>query len=224
MAILASIGLMDIFIGFNSPIAIGIIKELYKKAQNRFSLIILIVLLLNSKSVTIFSKSSFIRIISDELAAISVPELRIYYRNQNGIENCYDYNTQRFTDGTSYANNQNGNLTTIFDLASTLGVLPASIGIVYNTNDVVLNHNTVYGKGYKLTLDETIEEVTISGIGLLEYNDGDGTSHYFYENEDDHIYYDEDGLDLKATKDDLATITITDKNGNTLRFTKSGNI
>ena len=44
MAILASIGLMDIFIGFNRPMAIGIIKELYKKAQNRFSLIILIVL------------------------------------------------------------------------------------------------------------------------------------------------------------------------------------
>ena len=153
-----------------------------------------------------------------------VPELVISYRNQSGLEDYWDYSIQSFTDGSSFVNNYNGNLVAKFDLASTLGILPANIGIVYNTNDVVLNNDIGFGKGYKLTLDETIKEVIIEEKNMLEYCDGDGTTHYFYrDSEDTTKYFDEDGLSLEATKDNSTTITIKDKNGDSTRYNKNGN-
>lgn len=149
------------------------------------------------------------------------PVLVIEYRNQNGIEPYMDYATQSFTNGASYVNTFNGNLTTLFNIAHTIGVFPANIGIVYNTNDVILNKNTIYGKGYKLTYDQTIETVTIGEMQKLKFVDGDGTTHYFHES--NGKYVDEDGLSLEITLDNTDYV-ISDKNGNVMTFSKNGSV
>lgn len=146
------------------------------------------------------------------------PVLVIEYRNQNGIEPYMDYITQNFKIGTAYLNTFNGNLTTIFNISHTIGVFPAEVGIAYNTQDVVLNNNTIYGKGYKLTYDQTIENVAISGVQKLKYTDGDGTVHYFHVEDDE--YKDEDGLSLKISLTGTDCI-LKDKNGNKMFFEKN---
>lgn len=146
------------------------------------------------------------------------PVLVIEYRNQNGIEPYMDYIPQNFKIGTAYLNTFNGNLTTIFNISHTIGAFPAEVGIAYNTQDVVLNNNTIYGKGYKLTYDQTIENVAISGVQKLKYTDGDGTVHYFHVEDDE--YKDEDGLSLKISLTGTNCI-LKDKNGNKMFFEKN---
>lgn len=152
------------------------------------------------------------------------PFLIVTYRNLNGLEDYMSYQTLEYTDGASYINNLTGNLTTSFSLNETIsGKYPASLGIVYNTNDVVLNNNIGYGLGYRLSLHETIEEVTIDNNPYLEYIDADGTLHYFVKDRDDNgnildKYIDEDGLGLEANKDNNKFI-VNDKNGNKYIFT-----
>lgn len=149
------------------------------------------------------------------------PLLTIEYRNQNGLESYWDYMTQTFTNGNACVNTFNGNLVTLFNISHTIGVFPASVGIVYNTNDVITNNNSIYGKGYKLTYDETVEKVSIGNNEKLKYVDGDGTIHYFYLSETK--YKDEDGLNLEIELSDTTCI-MKDKNGNNTTFTKNGNI
>jgi RHS repeat-associated protein len=158
------------------------------------------------------------------------PFLVITYRNLNGIEDYMSYQTLGFTDGYSYINNLTGNLTTTFNLNETIGgKYPISLGVVYNTNDVVLNNNIGYGLGFRLSLHETIEEVTIDNNPYLEYIDADGTLHYFVQDRDDNgnisnnKYLDEDGLGLEASKDNNKYI-ITDKNGNKYVFALNGTL
>lgn len=153
------------------------------------------------------------------------PVLVITYRNQNGLEGYLDYQSQSLTNGTIYENTFNGNLTTVFNIAGTIGgKFPTSISLVYNTNDVVLNKETVYGKGYKLSLDQTIRKTVIDKVNYLEYVDEDGTLHYFYEESDEDVttYYDEDGLDLEVKEEDNNYVMF-DKTGGMMKFSiKSG--
>ena len=147
------------------------------------------------------------------------PVLTIEYRNQNGLELYWDYMIQEYNNGNTYINSFNGNLTALFTIGYTIGVFPVNIGLVYNTNDVVLNNNTIYGKGYKLTYDQTIEKITSGEIEKLKYIDGDGTIHYFYLV--DEVYLDEDGLNYEI---EFSTniCTLKDKKGNEMSFTKNG--
>ncbi len=165
------------------------------------------------------------------------PILAITYRNQNGLESYMNYQTQSFSQGTAHVNNYNGNLTTVFDIGQTInGKLPASLKLVYNTNDVVIGNNFGYGTGYQLNLSQTIKEMIIDEITYLEYRDEDGTNHYFlnqklkYDNDNgfvtttyENTYYDEDGLDLVIEKSDT-TYILKDKNNNVMKFTKKNNI
>lgn len=147
------------------------------------------------------------------------PLLTIEYRNQNGLESYLDYMSQSFTNGSTYVNTFNGNLTALFDLSYTIGVFPVNIGIVYNTNDVIQNNNSIYGKGYKLTYDQIIE--IVSENQKLKYIDGDGTIHYF--NYSDGKYFDQDGMNFNISLNSN-TCVLSDKNGNKKIFTKSGDI
>ncbi|MGN1028755.1 MAG: carbohydrate binding domain-containing protein, partial [Bacilli bacterium] len=164
------------------------------------------------------------------------PVLSVSYRNQNGILNHMNYQTQSFSEGTAYVNSYNGNLTTIFSVGGTIGgKLPFGLDLVYNTNDVVLNNDYGYGLGYKLSLHQMIKEQPVGDKTYLEYSDEDGTLHYFLNQKttfDDqgyntinteNIYYDEDGLDMTITKNSNDYI-LKDKNGNIKKFIKNGNI
>ncbi len=146
------------------------------------------------------------------------PVFQLVYRNLNGIESYLDYKVQNFTDGATYVNTFTGNMTGIFQIGHTIGgKLPATVNLVYNTNDAVLNHITKFGRGCKLSLDQTIQVAMIDGKEYLEYQDEDGTSHYFYQDGD--IYLDEDGLSLIISKTD-STCIMTDKTGGKMTFTK----
>ncbi len=148
------------------------------------------------------------------------PVLSVVYRNHNGLENYLDYQTQIFTDGTAYVNTYNGNLTTLFRLGHTVGGnLPVNLELIYNTNDVVLENETFFKKGYKLNLEQTIKEID----GNLEYLDEDGTIHYFNNNGDSNIYSDNDGLNLTIEKTD-SICTMNDINGNKMIFTNIDNV
>ena len=150
------------------------------------------------------------------------PVLVISYRNQNGLENYMDYNSQSFSNGKTYVNSYNGNLTAVFNLGKTIGgKFPVNLNLIYNTNDVILDNNVGLGVGYRLSLQQTIKEVTIEDIIYLEYIDQDGTIHYFKEI--DGVYTDEDGLNMTIEKSDSQYI-LKDKNGNQMIFVKDNEI
>ncbi len=126
------------------------------------------------------------------------PRLLITYRNHNGLERYLNYKEQEFSIGKTYANTCNGNLTGVFSIGNTIGgKYPVNVCLIYNTHDVVLNNSSVFGKGFKLSLDETIQELSEYTI---KYYDSDGTVHYFLRDENSNIFIDEEGLDFKLQK------------------------
>lgn len=148
------------------------------------------------------------------------PLLIITYRNQNGLEDYMSYETQNFTEGNTYINNYNGNLTASFNLIETLGLsFPINLSLYYNTNDYLLNNDFGFTKGYKLNYHQILKEITIENIKFIEYTDEDGTIHYFRFNTENNTYIDEDNLNLKITKEDTKYI-MNDKNNNKLEFSK----
>ena len=165
------------------------------------------------------------------------PILSITYRNQNGVESYMNYKVQSFSQGNTYHNTYNGNLTSIFDIGCTKeGKLPSSLKLVYNTNDVVLGNDIGYGLGYRYNLSQTIKEVTIDNINYLEYTDEDGTIHYFlnqktrYDENNGYVtttyentYFDEDGLELIIEKNSTNYV-LKDKEKNEMTFTKINNV
>jgi len=149
------------------------------------------------------------------------PTLRIVYRNQNGLEDYMNFEFQKFSDGMVYENTYNGNLIAMFQIGETISNnLPASLGINYNTNDVVLGTNRGFGLGFKLNLLQTIKERKINGTNYLEYVDEDGTIHYFVKNEDNDYYIDEDNLGMTLIINDNG-YALTDKKKNTMSFVKT---
>ena len=150
------------------------------------------------------------------------PYLQVSYRNQSGIEEYMDFQTQKFTGATSYENTFNGNMVTSFDIGNTIGGdYPIELNLIYNTNDVVLNNDIGFGLGYKLNVWQTIKKVTIDKIDYLEYYDDSGTTHYFIKEDD--TYIDEDNLNI-TIKDEQTKYTLTDNEGNQLIFTKISDI
>jgi len=144
------------------------------------------------------------------------PYIAISYRNQTGLENYWNYQSQSFSIGKTYLNTYNGNLVGLFDINKTVGgKLPANLSLVYNSNDVTLGTNIGLGLGYRFNLNQTIKEVTIESISYLEYIDSDGTVHYFIS--DGTEYKDEDGLNLTITRGD-AYYTLIDKESNQMKF------
>lgn len=149
------------------------------------------------------------------------PKILITYKNYNGLENYLSYTSQNHFFGTSHISNYTGNLTTIFNVANTIGgPLPASLYLVYNTLDINEKKDYGYGLGIKPNLIQTIEKITIEETEMLKYLDEDGTTHYFYkETNDEEInkYHEEDGLELTIELVDNNYI-MTDKDKNTNKF------
>lgn len=148
------------------------------------------------------------------------PVLTITYRNQNGLESYLNYSTQSFTDGSTYMNTYNGNLVGQFLIGKTIGgKLPVSLNLIYNTNDVIVKQD-----GFKFNLIQTIRSITLENNEYLEYEDEDGTIHYFYkDNESDSpLFHDEDGLSLTVVKENNNYI-MSDKYGNKKLFLQKEN-
>ncbi len=149
------------------------------------------------------------------------PIVFIRYKNQNGVEDYMNYITQSFTGGMVSQNTYNGNLIAIFQLGGTIaGKMPIRLGLIYNTNDVVLNNNFGYGLGYKLSLQQTIKQAS-NETDCLEYLDDDGTIHYFYKKDD--LYEDEDNLNMTIQDNELEYI-LKDKSSDIMTFTKRNGI
>ena len=151
------------------------------------------------------------------------PKIIIAYRNQTGLEDYLSYHCQSADRTNVYTNDYNGNLTMVYDSISTSGnKLPATIELIYNTNDKDVDIG--YGKGIRLNLSQTLEAQTISGTEYLKYIDEDATTHYFEKKANTNTYEDEDGLGLNITASGTDRI-MTDKSGNTMKFVKhsSGN-
>lgn len=162
------------------------------------------------------------------------PYLEIVYKNFNGLENYMEYSSNDFDGGTSNVNIYNGNITLDFNLLGTESdKFPAMLKLYYNTNDVVLNNNYGYGKGYKLNFNQIIKEVLDenSVISYLEYCDEDGTLHYFKHNREyyndegevceeisNDIYYDESGS-KRTIRKNLGNYELEDSSNNKMIFT-----
>lgn len=150
-----------------------------------------------------------------------LPVVSIVYRNQSGIENYLNYQTQNFECGSSYVNTWNGNLTSIWNIGSTMvGKMPIDASLIYNTNDVIVGKESKFGIGWMLNFEQSIKEVSIDSTNYLEFLDEDGTTHYFYQISD-NTYQDEDGLGMTAQKEENS-YKVIDKTGNTLLFEGTG--
>ena len=159
----------------------------------------------------------------EQLKEARRPFLTITYKNQTGLVSYMDYTDINFNYGTAYVNNRNGNLVNIYNLIGTLSSrLSASLGIVYNTSDVIINGINSFAKGWKFTLEESLEEETIQENTWIKYINNSGANHYFYKIPESEEYIDEDGMSLKIKKIE-ESYEMTDKDGNKKLFTKVNN-
>ena len=142
------------------------------------------------------------------------PHLELEIKEFNGLE---DYLTYQSYAGSGYAchiNNLTGNLINVVPLNRTiLGKSPISISMYYNTNDCLLNKDNAFVKGFKSNYYSYLKETEND---VLEYLGFDGSIHYLLKVED--TYVDNDGLGLKATKENNNYV-LKDKTGNSCTFT-----
>ncbi|MCI9110212.1 MAG: DNRLRE domain-containing protein [Bacilli bacterium] len=150
----------------------------------------------------------------------AMPVLQIRYLNQNGIEDYMKYEQQSLANGYLFENLYNGNVVMQLNIGDIFGGNnPFSLYLVYNSNDVILNHNYGYGLGFQLSVQERINEVKIDSTQYLEHVDMDGTFHYYIKDTD--VYKDEEGKGNTIKKDDNGYY-LTDINGNIKTFSVKG--
>ncbi len=140
------------------------------------------------------------------------PRMKISYRNTRGTEDKYTYQTLGVgRAGTSYISDYTLDNTHIVPLfSSSSNVMPFAVSLIYNTSltgsyfsgsylDVNTQNynNMLVGIGWKLSLQQTVKQLTVEGTTYLVYTDGDGTEHYFHNT--GNGYQDEDGLSLTIT-------------------------
>ncbi len=139
------------------------------------------------------------------------PMFTISYRDTKGLENRWNYSSQDAkTAGTGHVNLFNGNLVFVSSGISTAGsILPVNVTQIYNSYQSRYDHTGTaldavhsadfsamfMGKGFKLSLWESIVPVTIGGTSWYVYYDADGTELYFKQGTDGD-YVSEDGLAL----------------------------
>ncbi len=154
------------------------------------------------------------------------PYYSIVYRNSTGLEGNWTYYSQSAgRAGTGSVNVGSGNLTWTFsDAGIENGVLPVSLSHVYNVNDKATDIG--YGNGWRLNYTQTLKRMVLDNLNeqtvYYEYIDGDGTRHYYKEDEDDRFVNEQDKnseLTFSGT-----TAIIEDKGGNKLIFACDTNL
>lgn len=155
----------------------------------------------------------------------------VSYRNTVGVEDYYTYQTVGIDRaGTAYVGDFTGQLTLAHsDVSLEKTTFSFDLSHVYNSanntsqftnsSSAAINTRTFSsmktGLGWKLSAQETVVPLSLSGINYLVYNDADGTEHYFMQDGSSSTYNDEDGLGLKIVKstsgsDTIYTMTDTD--------------
>ena len=148
------------------------------------------------------------------------PSISIIYRNSTGLESNWTYYSQSAgRAGTGSVNIASGNFTWTFsDGGITNGALPISLSHVYNVNDKETDLG--YGYGWRLNYAQSLLRFPVvngnTTTEYYQYTDGDGTRHYYKEDEDNK-YVNELDKDSELTFDGT-TATIEDKGGNKLIF------
>ena len=161
------------------------------------------------------------------------PILQITYRDTRGIEDYYTNSSQSIGQaGTAYIGDYSDQLTLVKnDLSNTGSVMNFVLSHVYNSAICYANftrdanmHTMKYsgmniGRGWRLSVQETVVKQVIGSTTYYVYSDGDGTEHYFYYDTEKKKYVDEDGLNLTLSFWTNSTtkyvyVTMQDKKGN----------
>ena len=166
----------------------------------------------------------------------------ISYRDTKGLESRWSYTSHGAGNaGTGYVNDFTGNLVFAHGDISTNGsILPVSVDHVFNTElantDFTYTASGPYtasftnmkvGKGWKLSVQETIIERTLNYDTWFCYSDADGTELYFNDFNTAGQYISEDGYGLTITKNTGSIperYTMVDDYGNKKTFNSSGYI
>ena len=169
------------------------------------------------------------------------PIFVVEYRDAKGLEGIWSYSTQTLGEsGIGYVNRFNGNLVyTYADTTTDGSVLPVTVGHVYNAYQAGKRFTAASGAqtadfsamnvglGWKLSVQESVVERTISGALWLVYGDADGTEHYFYDFDSDGKYESEDGYGLTITRNTASTsarYTMHDDYGSSKTFNSTGRL
>ncbi len=159
---------------------------------------------------------------SDNTSSVATqPLYTISYRDTKGLDGRWAYSTQDMGNlGCGYVNLFNGNLVYTCNAIQTAGaVIPIEVSQVYNGST----------KSWRLSVNEQMEVVDISGVTWIKYTDADGTELYFKDYPDGETgnYLSEDGYALTIkinTSSTSARFVMTDDYGNKKTFNSSGNI
>lgn len=172
------------------------------------------------------------------------PRFEVNYRNFVGEEPYWSYTTHEAgLKGSGSVNNYSGTLSVSEDILEYSGSRnPLSISNTYNSTNFKGHANTYFqeekfvggykhssstGLGFSLDFNQMLYEIPDESGSKKMYADGfrflyiddDGTWHYFKKTDDTETsFIDEDGLNLKITKDGANKLIITDKSDNKLIF------
>ena len=167
------------------------------------------------------------------------PTVTIYFRNNNGLEEYWNYTSASAgRAGTGYVNTYTGNLVwTRGDIGFGGNRMPVSINHVYNLNDVITpddqnNSNDSagntfgLGNGWRTDFNQLLYAWEINGLTHTYYvwEDADGTDHYFCE--EDGVLVNEDDKEMTLTTNGTGTekYCITGKYGGCTYFDEQGRL
>ena len=163
----------------------------------------------------------YIEFAAEESGTETRPVFEVTYRDMKGVESYWSYVSQNVgSAGSGVVNLATGNLMfEISTLTTTENIFGYTPSMIYNS--AIAGEDYKYGSvqngywysfaatGFKLNMNETlIKKLYTNGSGEGAYYyvwaDADGTEHYFLQStleNEENVYYDEDGLQLKLIVD-----------------------
>lgn len=159
----------------------------------------------------------------------SAPVLSVNYRQCIGLESYWDYSITSSTNDVLYVNNYNLQYIVVHSDAETGGDLPIQLSHIYlkslvnvSSNDLQSYFTTKFqnmklGKGWRFNYQQLV--VTIQNKKV--YFDGDGTCHMF-DQQQDNLWTDEDGLGLSLSITDNNSYVIKAKDKSEMLFDSNG--
>lgn len=159
----------------------------------------------------------------DAATTANRPAVTISYRECVGLEDYWTYTSMSVGRGASASvNNATGALTVVIpDCGIDGNRMPVSISHVHNSS---YSKVATYGGKFRLNYQMSVTATDIADYPYY-FTDGDGTKHYFKENEEE--LKDEDGLGLTLTETDDNTdekFVITAKDKSKMVFNADGNL